>query len=129
LSLRPTDPVMTREGLNFERKAILKWLDEKGDICPISLKPLRPSGLVTNGKLQWEITQWQLHDGDASQEMSRLELEIKLSKAQIISRDFALGDILRVLTSVEETSGGVIESQTVKNRDVLSVLDDVMNTL
>jgi hypothetical protein len=47
----------------------------------------------------------------------------------MISRDFALGDILRALTGVQETSGGVIESQTVKNRDVLSVLDDVMNTL
>ncbi len=47
----------------------------------------------------------------------------------MISRDFALGDILRALTGVEETPGGVIKSQTVKNRDVLSALDDVMNTL
>jgi hypothetical protein len=121
------DPVMTREGLNFERKAILKWLDENGDVCPVTKKSLRVSGLVANGKLQWEIRQWQLHEGDPSQEMSRLELESKLSKAEMVSRDFALSDILRALT-VNESPVERTE-KTMEKADVLSVLDDVMNTL
>jgi hypothetical protein len=122
------DPVMTREGLNFERKAILKWLDEKGVVCPISGKKLKPSGLVTNNKLQWEIRQWQLHDGDSSKEMTRLELESKLSKAAMISQDFGIGDILRALTMEEEIEESAAQKEA-QARDVLSVIDDVINTL
>jgi hypothetical protein len=121
------DPVMTREGNNFERKAILQWLDERCDICPITGKPLRVSGIVANRKLQWEIRQWQLNEGDASREMTRLELENKLSKPDMVSRDSAFPDILRALTMQDAFDPPVVEP--VGKKDVLSVLDDVMSTL
>jgi hypothetical protein len=124
------DPVMTKDGYNFERKAILKWLDEKEDTCPVSKKSLKPSGLVANGKLKWEIQQWQLYEGDPSKEMSRLELESKLSKAEMVSRDFALSDILRALTVEDSpTQDSEEKAPPMEKADVLSVLDDVMNTI
>lgn len=78
------DPGMTREGQTFERKVILSKLD----ICTGTKKPLRPSGIVANGKLHWEIRKWQLNFGDAAEEMTRLELESELSNAEMISRAF-----------------------------------------
>ena len=135
------DPVMTRDGLNFERRAILEWLDKNGEICPVTKKPLRRSGLVTNSKLEWEIRQWKLSYGDASEEMSRLELESKLSKAEMVSRDFGIADILRALHDDSNENAYVEEEEakqgaedgadvsTTRAHDILSVLDDVMDTL
>ena len=134
-----TDPVMTRNGPNFERKAILEWL-ENNDTCPVTNQPLTPAGVVANKKLEWEIRQWQLHHGDASQEMSRLELESKLSKAEMVSRDFQLADILRTLTmedykhtSTKENEGklalGDSEECSDDKPDILSVLDEVVDAL
>ena len=117
---------MTRSCINFERKAILNFLDTNGDRCPVTNKPLSLSGLVSNSNLRWEIRQWQLYHGDGSREMTHLELESKLSKAEMASCDFALSDILRSLTEVETEPPA---NQKAARADVLSVIDDVMSTL
>jgi hypothetical protein len=120
------DPVMTREGQNFERKAILSKLDKKGNICPVTKKPLRPSGIVGNGRLQWEIRKWQLNYGDAAEEMTRLELgHSKLSKAEMVSLDFQLSDILRALT-FESGKKGSAPEKSVDKLSTLSVLKDAL---
>jgi len=50
------DPVSVPcRGVNFERKAILKYLQENGNRCPLSGDSLTPSDLKSNTKLQWEI--------------------------------------------------------------------------
>ena len=78
------DPVTSHSSkgvfLSFERKAILKWLDENGDVCPITGNELTPSGLYPNNKLKFEISQWQLRNSDATPELQRLELEHKIYK-------------------------------------------------
>jgi hypothetical protein len=53
------EPMMSRHGHNFERYIILSKIQLNGFVCPISGKPLRPSDLVSNRKLQTEIQQWQ----------------------------------------------------------------------
>ena len=55
------DPVMSRYGTNFEREAILDWLGEGNEFCPVTGKPLRPSCLVSNKALEWKIRCW-LHE-------------------------------------------------------------------
>jgi hypothetical protein len=124
-----TDPVTTKEGINFERNAILRWLEEhEDDICPVTKQPLTMAGIIPNSKLQWEIKQWQLNYGDASQEMSELELQGKLSKAMMISRDVPLSEIVLALAAEE----GITPSAPVKKNtkeDVQNVLDDVLDTL
>ncbi|KAL3917516.1 MAG: hypothetical protein SGILL_004676 [Bacillariaceae sp.] len=58
------DPVMTKQGVNFERKAILKWLDSAAEeLCPVTHTPLYRRMLVSDSKLQWEIAQWQMKHG------------------------------------------------------------------
>ena len=58
------DPVMTKAGVNFERRAILKWLDSAAEeLCPVTHTPLYRRMLVSNSKLQWEIAQWHLRYG------------------------------------------------------------------
>ncbi|KAG7372616.1 U-box domain containing protein [Nitzschia inconspicua] len=60
------DPVMTTEGVNFERKAILKWLEvSDDDICPITSKPLYRRNLESNSELQSEIEHWEQKYGSA----------------------------------------------------------------
>lgn len=52
---------MSRYGNSFDRKAILEWLEEGNDFCPVTGKPLRPSSLVSNKSLDWKIRCW-LHE-------------------------------------------------------------------
>jgi hypothetical protein len=52
------DPVLSVQGISFERAAILEWLDSH-DCCPVRLTPLKAFSLRTNTKLQWEIRYWE----------------------------------------------------------------------
>jgi hypothetical protein len=125
------DPVMTRSAYNFEKSAILRKLEKHGEICPVSGKPLRPSDLLSNHKLKWEIEQWQLRYGALHDEETRLEYESKLSKVTMISQGFHTSDILRALT-LDETANGNEEEKKEKpttTADVLSFLDDVVGTV
>ncbi|KAL3930998.1 MAG: hypothetical protein SGBAC_011511 [Bacillariaceae sp.] len=131
------DPVMTKTGHNFERDALSKWMDENGEKCPMTKKPLFPSDVVSNANLKWEISQWQLYYGDMTTEMSKLELDLKLTKAQMMSKEYYVSDILHALT------GDVIsaEEQDTKAKkitetwaqqgapDVLDLLDDVLEAV
>jgi hypothetical protein len=63
-----TYPVMTREGISYERDAILRWL-ENADTCPVTGKALCTNGIVPNNKLQKEIEEWQHVSGAAMKKM------------------------------------------------------------
>jgi hypothetical protein len=125
------DPVVTKEDINFDRKAILRWLEEKGDVCPITKKPLTPAGLIPNGKLKFEIDQWQLNTGDPSQQMSEMELQGKLSKAMLISREIPLSDLVKALAAeqAEDSHSKPAASLKLAKEDMLSALDDVVDII
>jgi U-box domain len=56
-------PVATRYGQNFERSAILAWLDKGSGECPLTRRPLRMKDLINNNHLTKKIRQWkELHD-------------------------------------------------------------------
>ena len=61
--------------------------------------------------------------------MTRLELESKLSKAEMVSRDFALGDIVRALTAEASSGDKSATGAAMEKQDVLSVLDNVLDEL
>jgi hypothetical protein len=124
------DPVVSKLGHSFEREAIRKWMDEMGAVCPITAEALNPSDMVTNNKLQWEIQQWQLAYGDGHEEMSRLELDTKLSKAMMVSQDYQMSDILKALTQAEsEGRRTPMAEDKEEDEDVLALLDDVVDTV
>ena len=126
------DPVVTKEGINFDRKSILRWLDEQGDFCPITKKPLTPAGLIPNSSLKFEIDQWQLTTGDPSQLMSALELEGKLSKAMMISRQLPLSEIVMALAAEhgdESSTSKPVGTPKMAKEDMLSALDDLVDMI
>jgi hypothetical protein len=128
------DPVVSKFGDSFERKAIKKWMDEMGNVCPVTKQKLEPGDLVTDAKLQADIRQWQLSSGSQYEEMDRLELEGKLSKAIMISQDFHMVDILKALTEAEAAERGAdgkpaAEEKENDDEDVLGMLDDVIDTV
>jgi U-box domain len=52
-------PVATRYGQNFERSALVAWLDQGADECPLTRRPLRMSDLINNHQLAQKIRSWK----------------------------------------------------------------------
>lgn len=59
-------PVVTRDGLNFEREAIIDLLEKNSCTCPISGKSLFPHDLIPNYKLQKDIEEWHRINKDGA---------------------------------------------------------------
>jgi len=57
------DPVMTREGKNFEREAIVEWLNRGNVTCPLTRQPLTFSKLIPNASLRLQIEIWKKESG------------------------------------------------------------------
>jgi hypothetical protein len=62
-----TDPVVTVQGVSFQRDAILKRL-ETHSTCPVTGTTLIASSLLTNTKLQWKIRYWKSKNDPVEQE-------------------------------------------------------------
>ena len=57
------EPVLSRWGHTYERKAIMEWLEAGNDVCPLTRRQLRPSWLITNKALKKEILEWKRQNG------------------------------------------------------------------
>jgi hypothetical protein len=57
------DPVLCRNGLNYEKAAILTWMLKHNSSCPITRQKLKPSDLISNRTLQQKIQNWLLANG------------------------------------------------------------------
>ncbi|GKY91418.1 hypothetical protein MPSEU_000114100 [Mayamaea pseudoterrestris] len=51
-------PVMTRAGVNYERSAIISWLQNGSGVCPLTRTPLAPKDIVGNSSLENRIHHW-----------------------------------------------------------------------
>jgi hypothetical protein len=56
-------PLMCKSGLSFDRAAILTWLQDHGNTCPLTRESLSPSGLVPNRALEARISTWCEENG------------------------------------------------------------------
>lgn len=54
---------MSKDGKNFEKKAILDWLNRGNVNCPLTRQPLKPSLLIPNNNLKMSITRWKQNLG------------------------------------------------------------------
>lgn len=67
-------PVMTRNGVNFERAAIIAWLQKGSGLCPLTRTTLSPKDIVANTALANKIKQWcHLNGVDLRCEMTDLD--------------------------------------------------------
>ena len=52
-------PLMTRNNINFERDAIISWIQNEDGKCPVTNKPLELSDLIPNRALEEKIAFWR----------------------------------------------------------------------
>jgi hypothetical protein len=57
-------PLMNKYGINYERRAILEWLNNGNNTCPMTRNPLRPSMLLPNVRLETKIRAWLKENGE-----------------------------------------------------------------
>lgn len=50
---------MSKDGKNFEKRAIMDWLNRGNVCCPLTRQPLKPSLLVPNVNLRLKINRWR----------------------------------------------------------------------
>lgn len=121
-----SDPVMTKFGNSYERKAILRRI-EKGEADLLTGKPIHASDICTNHKLAFDIKQWRLHYGEGYDEMTRLEIESKTVKATMISQGYQTADILKalVLEHVDEEKVDSEDNRKMSAEDVMNAFDEI----
>jgi hypothetical protein len=57
------DPLMTRAGHNFERKAIVAWIMTGHVTCPLTRQPLSYRQLIPNANLRLRVERWKREHG------------------------------------------------------------------
>ena len=62
-----SEPVCNRADFNYDRNAILAWLENNGT-CPLTRNPLRPSELIPNRLLEMQIKQFRQEHGLVEEE-------------------------------------------------------------
>mmetsp|Transcript_5897 Transcript_5897/g.10199 ORF Transcript_5897/g.10199 Transcript_5897/m.10199 type:complete len:206 (+) Transcript_5897:298-915(+) len=58
-----TDPLMDRRGINFERSAIVEWLNRGHTTCPLTREPLGYRSLIPNVNLRVRVEHWKREHG------------------------------------------------------------------
>jgi hypothetical protein len=53
------DPVTTRDGHSYDRRALLNFFQKHGEISPFSSEHFCQPCFYTNKKLGWEIRRWK----------------------------------------------------------------------
>lgn len=53
------DPVMTKYGHSYERSALLKWMETRGSVCPVTGQALALSQIVSNNSLKRQIAAFE----------------------------------------------------------------------
>ena len=81
-------PLMSRHGMNYERAAIVEWLDRGNNSCPLTRKPLDLAGLINNRPLKQRIKKWQAensnHQGTADSKQATEGWSRMLDKAGLL---------------------------------------------
>jgi U-box domain len=54
-------PLMSRYGQTYDRDAILTWLSQHNNLCPLTRKVLHVNDLIRHRALQSQIEAWQRH--------------------------------------------------------------------
>lgn len=57
------DPLMDRRGMNFERSAIVEWLNRGHETCPLTREPLGYRSLIPNINLRMKVEHFKRENG------------------------------------------------------------------
>jgi hypothetical protein len=64
------NPVISMDGISFEKSAITKWYDSGKHYCPLTGQPIALETLTPNSSLQWKIRYWQMKNDQEPTEHS-----------------------------------------------------------
>ncbi|KAG7359214.1 U-box domain containing protein [Nitzschia inconspicua] len=53
------DPVVSKDGINYDRTAIVQWLAKGNQSCPLTRQPMKLSSLAPDNRLRKCIQQWR----------------------------------------------------------------------
>jgi hypothetical protein len=127
------DPVMTKYGHNYERAAIIKWIGLRGEVCPMTGKPLSfSSGIVTNSKLSRKIVNWErkIKNGNIAPQLPADNNTLKVVVHSSCSHSAKRNPRGLVGTFLKTFHGSYGPTPPLdKPEGVLSVLDDVASLI
>jgi U-box domain len=69
------DPLMCRNGISFERSAIVRWVLNHENTCPLTRHELGPRDLVPNRALQAQIEAWVMVHQPTDEQQCELDPE------------------------------------------------------
>jgi U-box domain len=95
------DPLMRRCGLSYEREAIISWLYDHNNACPVTRDRLSPRDLVPNSALRKKISAWLEVNGSVIQNSPEW-VEHEYTKCDVLPLDKVLCTCL--VSSWEEAS-------------------------
>lgn len=58
-----TDPLMDKRGMNWERSAILEWLNRGNTTCPLTREPMGFRSLIPNVNIRTRVEHWKRDHG------------------------------------------------------------------
>ena len=68
-----TDPLVSIYGHHYQREAIIGWLSQGNNTCPLTRNPLTLGMLVSDSRLRSNIRGWMLRNGLAFQRQNEQE--------------------------------------------------------
>jgi hypothetical protein len=125
------DPVMSKDGQNFDRHAILEWLNRGNMECPLTRQPLKPSNLIPNNSLKMSIKTW-LFENEGCLEHAFFEDDEEERFVGLVS--YGADDNSSELRSEEEESqesavSSAMESNSTVRSHVRDSIDDELSDL
>jgi hypothetical protein len=108
------DPLMDRRGINFERKAIVEWLNRGNHTCPLTREPLSYSKLIPNAALRLKIKRWKQEHG------LLLEPSASKSSSTAIKEDYGSEKYPEFLCMIEAPANSMMEVRL--NHQIISSL-------
>jgi hypothetical protein len=107
------DPLMDRRGMNFERKAIVEWLNRGNHTCPLTREPLSYSKLIPNAALRMKMKRWK-------QEHGLLEPSGSKSTSSAIKEDYGSEKHPEFLCMIEAPANSMMDVRW--NNQIISSL-------
>lgn len=78
------DPLMSKYGQTYECDAIMTWLHNHNNICPLTRQVLYIKDLICNRSLQYQIEVWQRSNGIPTVESLANDIDDDYNKWRII---------------------------------------------
>ncbi|KAG7359211.1 U-box domain containing protein [Nitzschia inconspicua] len=112
------DPVVSKDGINYDRTAIVKWLAKGNHSCPLTRQPMKLSSLAPDNRLRKRIQHWRANQGQPiknnrqfqqpNQRLASLDLVMGLSDEMLDRQKARLRQQPPVQTNPSSFSSGIL---------------------